>query len=77
MDWLERFRLRKTDELELLTTVDMAMEDLRREGKPISVEAVRQLIHGHPEWKPKLERAIFSDDGIAAAIAECQALFAS
>jgi hypothetical protein len=41
------------------------------------VEAVRQLIHGHPEWKPKLERAIFSDDGIAAAIAECQALFAS
>jgi len=77
MDWLERFRLRKTDELELLTTVDMAMEDLRREGKPISVEGVRQLIHGHPEWKPKLERAIFSDDGIAAAIAECQALFAS
>lgn len=74
--WLEQFRLRKTDELELLTTVDMAVEDLRREGKSISVDAVKQLIHDHPEWKPKLERAVFSDAGIADALAECQALFA-
>lgn len=75
--WLEQFRLRKTDELELLTTVDMAVEDLRREGKPISVDAVKQLIHDHPEWEPKLERAVFSDAGIAGALAECRALFAS
>jgi restriction endonuclease S subunit len=75
--WLEQFRLRKTDELELLTTVDMAVEDLRREGRSISVDAVKQLIHDHPEWKPKLERAVFSDAGIVDALAECQALFAS
>lgn len=77
MAWLEQFHRRKTEELELLTTVDMAVEDLRREGKLIAVDAVKQLIHDHPEWKPKLDRVAFSDAGIAGALAECQALFAS
>ncbi|WP_082520118.1 restriction endonuclease subunit S [Rhodanobacter sp. Root480] len=77
MAWLEQFHMRKTEELELLTTVDMAVEDLRREGKSISAGAVKQLIHDHPEWKPKLDRVAFSDAGIAGALAECQALFAS
>jgi len=76
MTWLEQFHLRKTEELELLTTVDMAVEDLRREGMSVGVDAVKQLIHDDPEWKPKLDRAIFSDVGIAAALAECQTLFA-
>ncbi|MFC5582493.1 restriction endonuclease subunit S [Rhodanobacter terrae] len=75
--WLEQFRLRKTDELELLTTVDMAVEDLRREGKSISVDSVKQLIQDNPEWKPKLDRPAFSDAAIAGALAECQTLFAS
>jgi type I restriction enzyme S subunit len=77
MAWLERFHMRKTEELELLTTVDMAVEDLRRQGKSISAGAVKQLIHDHPEWKPKLDRPAFSDTGIAGALAECQTLFAS
>jgi len=77
MAWLGQFHRRKTEELELLTTVDMAVEDLRREGKSISVDAVKQLIHDHLEWKPKLDRAIFSYAGIAAALAECQTLFKS
>jgi len=73
--WLESLRMKKTDELELLATVDMAIEELRREGKPSSVDAVRQFIHDHAEWRPKLDRAIFSESHIAQALAECHALF--
>ncbi len=77
MAWLDQFHMRKTEELELLTTVDMAVEDLRREGKSISVGAVKQLIHDHPDWKPKLDRPAFSDTSIAGALTECQTLFAT
>lgn len=73
--WLERFRLKKTDELELLATVDMAMEDLRRTGKAVTMDAVKQVIRDHPEWQAKLDRPIFSDANITRAIAECRALF--
>lgn len=74
--WLEQFRLKKTDELELLTTVDMAMEDLHREGKAIQVGTVKQVIHGHPEWTAKLRRELFSDINIARAMQTCRNLFA-
>lgn len=73
--WLERFRLKKTDELELLATVDMAVGELCREGRRVELDAVKQLIHAHPEWQPKLEREIFSDANIARAIRACQELF--
>jgi type I restriction enzyme S subunit len=74
--WLEQFRLKKTDELELLTTVDMAMEDLHREGKAIQVGTVKQVIHDHPEWIAKLRRELFSDINIARAMQTCRKLFA-
>lgn len=73
--WLERFRYTKTDELELLATVDMAMEDLRHAGNPVSPEAVKRIIQSHPEWQAKLERDIFSDANIERALAECHNLF--
>lgn len=73
--WLERFHYRKTDELELLATVDMAMVDLAANGKPADVTSVKRVIAAHPEWLPKLSRELFSDERIAAAIAECQMLF--
>ncbi len=75
LQWLERFRFRNKDELELLTTVDMAMEDLRSNGRAVSVSAVKEVIASHPKWKPKLERGLFSDVNIARAIAESRALF--
>lgn len=75
--WLEQFRWKKTDELELLATVDMAMEDLSREGKPVALDTAKLVIRDHPEWEAKLQREIFSDDNIVRAIAECQALFGS
>jgi type I restriction enzyme S subunit len=75
LTWLEQFRYQKNDELELLTTVDMACEDLSREGKAVTLSAVKQIIHDSPEWKAKLNRAVFSDDNIATTIQSCGQLF--
>lgn len=75
LDWLERFHYRKTDDLELLATVDMAMVDLAAAGQPANLVGVKRVIAAHPEWVPKLSRELFSDDRIAGAIAECQVLF--
>jgi restriction endonuclease S subunit len=74
--WLEQFHYRKTDDLELLATVDTAMLDLAAAGQPADTAGVRRVIAEHPEWAPKLSRELFSDDNIASAIAECRALFA-
>ena len=75
LQWLERFHYRKTNELELLATVDMAMVDLAATGEQADVAGVRRVIAAHPEWLPKLSRDVFSDDNITRAIAECAALF--
>jgi len=75
LTWLEQFRWEKNDELELLTTVDMAMEDLYVAGKDVGVGAVKGVIAGHPEWKAKLDRPVFSDFSIARAIKRSQELF--
>lgn len=75
LDWLERFHYRKTDDLELLATVDMAMVDLAASVEPVDVAGVKRVIAMHPEWLPKLSRQLFSDDNIANAIAECRSLF--
>jgi len=77
LDWLERFHYRKTDDLELLATVDMAMVDLAAADQPADVAGVKRIIAAHPEWEAKLSRELFSDDRIANTIAECQALFSS
>ena len=75
LTWLEQFRYQKNDALELLTTVDMACEDLSRAGKAATLSAVKQIIHDSPEWKAKLNRAVFSDDNIATTIQSCGQLF--
>jgi hypothetical protein len=75
LDWLERFRFEKTDELELLATVDMAMEDLARADKAIGLKVVKSVIESHPEWEAKLTRDIFSDANITRAIDVCGSLF--
>jgi type I restriction enzyme S subunit len=75
LTWLEQFRYQKNDALELLTTVDMACEDLSRVGKVVTTSTVKQIIHDSPEWKAKLNRSVFSDDNIAATIQTCRQLF--
>jgi type I restriction enzyme S subunit len=73
--WLEQFRYQKNDALELLTTVDMACQDLSQAGNAATLSAVKQIIHDSPEWKAKLNRAVFSDDNIATTIQSCRQLF--
>ena len=75
LQWLEQFRYKTNNELELLTTVDMAVAELCEAGEEVSVECVKKVIRSHPEWNPKLDRPIFSDANLAGAIESCQKLF--
>ena len=76
VDWLvSQFHYTSVNELELLATVDMAICDLRREGKEISVASIKDLIHSNKEWRDKLKKAYFKDADIQRAIKHCQELF--
>jgi type I restriction enzyme S subunit len=77
LKWLEQFRYIKNrrDELELLTTVDMAMVELRNSNKPVTVFSVKEIIQNSSEWNAKLKREIFSDENILRAIAWSIKLF--
>ncbi|PIP07819.1 MAG: hypothetical protein COX51_05775 [Syntrophobacteraceae bacterium CG23_combo_of_CG06-09_8_20_14_all_50_8] len=75
LEWLEQFRYEKNEKLELLATVDMAIQDLQIAGREVTVEAVKDVLFAHEEWRPKLMRQIFSDSHIEQAIARCKALF--
>ena len=76
LNWVvNTFRYRTNDDLELLTTVDFAVLDLLASGKPITTASVRELIASEPNWAPKLERAIFSEEKIAKALKELDQYF--
>jgi type I restriction enzyme S subunit len=76
-DWVEQFRFRKTDELEVLATVDMAIEDLKSSNRAVSLKGVKEVVRAHPEWEAKLSRSAFSDANIAEAMSKCNELFMS
>lgn len=77
LNWLMQFRYIKNrkNELELLTTVDMAMTELRHNNMPITVTAIKKIIKNSKEWKAKLTREIFSDANIERAIKWSNNLF--
>ena len=76
VDWLvSQFQYTSVNELELLATVDMAICDLRREGKAISVASIKDLIRSNKEWRDKLKKYYFKDVDIERAIKYCQELF--
>lgn len=76
IDWLvSQFQYTNVDELELLATVDMAMCDLRQEGKAVSVTSIKDLIRSNKEWRDKLKKIYFSDADIQRAIVRCRELF--
>lgn len=76
LKWLcEHFKYIKTDRLELLATVDMAMCDLGDAGITVTVDSIKELIKSHSEWKAKLSKSYFKDNDIAWAIRECRRLF--
>jgi hypothetical protein len=68
LDWLEQFRFDKTDQLELLTTVDVAIVELVSRGRAASLENVRNVLATNDEWAPKLTREVFSDENLLSAI---------
>ena len=78
LKWLvERFRYlsNRKDELELLTTIDKAMVELRSTNKPVNTQAVKDIINKDSAWKDKLKRPIFSDANITRAIKWSNELF--
>lgn len=76
MEWLiSEFRYTKVDELELLATVDMAMCDLSQEGRPVTVQTIKDLIQSTKEWRDKLKKTYFSDSDIQRAIIKCREMF--
>ena len=78
VDWLvSQFQYTSVNELELLATVDMAICDLRREGKETSVASIKDLIHSNKEWRDKLKKTYFRDSDIQRAIKKCEDLFES
>jgi hypothetical protein len=74
--WVEAtLHYEKNDELELLSTVDFAALDLLNRGQAVDSLAVKQVIAAHPDWAPKLDRAIFSDANIVRALGRLKAWF--
>ena len=75
LQWIEQFKYVKRNQLELWTTVDMAIEDLKIEEKSVNFGTVKELINNHKEWRPKLKRPVFSDSNIEEAINKVNQLF--
>lgn len=77
LQWIEQFKYIKgrKDELELLTTVDMAMVELREAKESVTVQTVKVIIQTSEAWKAKLKREIFSDTNIARVINWSNELF--
>lgn len=62
------------NELELLTTVDMAICDLAEAGTPVTVASIKHLIANNAEWQAKLKKQTFSDINIQLAMKELRTL---
>lgn len=78
IDWLvSQFQYTNVNDLELFAAVDMAICDLKQEGKEISVASIKNLISSNKEWRAKLKKTYFRDSEIQRAIKKCQDLFES
>jgi type I restriction enzyme S subunit len=76
IEWVvDKFRFKKNDDLELLTTVDFAALDLLRDEEPVTPQAIKRVIATNKEWAPKLNRSVFSDSNISRALGELCSLF--
>jgi len=75
ISWVvENLKYKKTDDLELVATVDMAICDLSEAGIAISIDTIKYLISTNEEWKAKLKKQTFSNENINRAIRELQTL---
>jgi type I restriction enzyme S subunit len=73
--WLEQFRYKKNDELELYATIDKAIEELKEKSIDPTLENIKSFISDINEWKAKLDREIFSDKNIKKAMDYVNKLF--
>lgn len=75
LEWIKQFKFETNDNLELWATVDMAIQDLKKENKAIGLETVKQVIKENKEWRDKLKRPAFSDKNIESAIGKVAILY--
>ena len=61
-------KYKKVDELELYTTVDKTILELKDQGFPINLQTVKTYISNDKTWVPKLSREVFNDKNIEEAI---------
>ena len=61
-------KFKKVDELELYTTVDKTILELKEQNLPINLNTVKNYISNDKAWVPKLSREVFSDENIEEAI---------
>lgn len=64
----EYLRYMKVDKLELYTTVDKTILELKQQNKQINLQTVKDYIANDKTWVPKLSREVFNDDNINSAI---------
>ena len=75
LSWIQQFKFETNDNLELWATIDMAIQDLRKEEKLVNVESIKQIINENKEWRDKLKRQVFSDANIQCAIDKIGVLY--
>jgi type I restriction enzyme S subunit len=78
MQWLDtNFHYENNNNLEVLATVDYAINDLVNKNKAITLANIKTYIASDEEWRPKLELDYFTDNAIIKAMEKIKKLFNS
>lgn len=78
MQWLDaNFHYENNNNLEVLATVDYAINDLVNQNKAITLVNIKTYIASDEEWRPKLELDYFTDNAIIKAMEKIKKLFNS
>lgn len=78
MQWLDiNFHYENNNNLEVLATVDYAINDLVSQNKAITLANIKTYMASDEEWKPKLELDYFTDNAIIKAMEKIKELFNS
>ena len=78
MQWLDaNFHYENNNNLEVLATVDYAINDLVSQNKAITLANIKTYIASDEEWKPKLDLDYFTDNNIVKAMEKIKRLFNS
>lgn len=78
MQWLDaNFHYENNNNLEVLATVDYAINDLVSQNKAITLNNIKTYIASDKEWRPKLELDYFTDNAIIKAMEKIKKLFNS